>query len=372
VGFHGSSIAMPLSEHGSRGLKAWQAWGMSSLSKESNPNEKSILNATSVSAAVNEELERYRNRASLVEAVLKGKVAELEVQHAKLEVLLDVVKKLRVKADGAAEWKAKYEEVQIEWAEARKSLELMQRDWDKTTKLLESERNGYQIDLATIKEEIDIEKKRGEEYQRSRMETDKRVALVMDKLKNEKASMRNKIISLEDESATLRKERDAAEAAASRKQDKVLRLKDELVKVNQELDLALGKADVKEQGRRDFDEAMEIAKAAVAAAERREAAMRTKYEDLKSQLDKQKDQPIRPEEEELRREIEGLTEQIRSLNLELRSGRRESEKRIAEVSEKYHKHLQRARKEFLTSKVEQPAPTQGSGVWQRIRTRFRK
>ena len=328
------------------------------------------------------ELERYRNRAALTETVLKARVQDLKIQTAKLEVLQDVVRKLKGKAKDADQSKARYESVVSRLDETQRSLQRLQQDFDQSTQSWEKERRSSQNEIEKLKESEKAE----QQLRRKHKETEARLQRIVDNANEKVASMRSsmdqmgqKIVKLKED---LLEEQSERKAAQQHEQQRVSDLKDKLRELKRDRDCAIEDAIMERRDREQKIEAIEIAKSSAAAAERREAAIREKYEDLLSKYESEtqapepKDPVDRQDIDELHREIEALNDQIRSLKMahgaQIRAERRVAETRVAEVTEKYQRQMQRVRQEFLagTGSNQGHSEPRRRGLWRRIRSKL--
>ena len=339
--------------------------------------------SSTIEKATSDELERYRERAKLAESVLKGKMEDLDLQYAKLEVIQDVVRKMKVKSDDRLKkWQQTCDVLRGERDEARQEVQSTTKELEKRKKSWASQRQRYEMQLQELVEQIENETSLAREYRRKYEEGKSQLQQIVEKRSKEKAMMKNDMEALQRDITKLKDqltmEQELREKSLRRERDKITEMEAEMFSANENLNRALDEAN---ERMNEEDEAIEIAEASVAAAERREAEIKAKYEALVSKFENERSKResiTAPEVDKLQKEVEELNEQIQSLKMahgaELRAERRMAEARIGEVVEKYQRQMQRIRSAALSGSLGQSDQSQdeGGGVWKRIRRPFRR
>lgn len=332
---------------------------------------------------------------------------DLDIAEAKLEILQDVVLELKEKEDTTvSEWKAKVNTAKEERDKAVEALQQLERDFAETKKTWSAEKRQHKQRIDDILSERDVEAKQAAEEIQTRKEKEKRLRQKIESMNAELDRMDEAIVSLKQERDDLRenlhRDRHEGKRALDKERQKVIALKEDLATFQQERDDALKLVGELEVSKQTNDEAIEIARASVAAAERREAAMSEKYKTLKtafSELQADKDQlkktfesteeensrlanelaeavsntAVSETENRLTAEVEALNEQIRLLKqvhaAKVRAEKQAAEDKLLEMSERYHKQMQQVRNAAIMGRVDKP---KRRGVRKRISSLFRR
>jgi len=346
------------------------------------------------------DLRRYQNRAALTEAVLKEKVDELALTERKLTVLEDVVRKLKAKNEktrqsdvtAAKDLEARYKEEMRLRRETIEKFEVVRREWDAERSEFEKKIGNYETQVGEIRRELE------EERRERRLNATAEEELLLRQKKEDEAAeaaaaayetrikaLQNEMLELDelleksqqqvsDRERELREERDEYQKQLQTQQSKVATLvrerDDALNQLKEEKQKVVSPA--------AFEESMEIAKASVAASERRESELRSQVERLAEEnailktnltafrselesLKKRKAETLENRQrqyeellnktsnmkdiESLEQEVRGLNEQIRALKLshaaQLRGERKTARDELAEVEREYEERLAR-------------------------------
>jgi DNA repair exonuclease SbcCD ATPase subunit len=417
-------------------LRRWTTVPSLSSSSSSSEDDSKDLATTSSSvpaaaAAVaatadSYDLQRYRNRAALAERVLREKVAEGELLRGKLAVLQQVVKQLQAgTVRGAAEFNETI--VQLESEQQRLSTEWQQtiavqrKEWNQTRASLELKTVQYQEELTKLQEQYRDEKSAWERELQLQQGKDRKVELRVQALRREVLDMDQALETTQQELMTAQNtsklQEEEMRAALVREQKRVGRLQEELQAAEETRSEALEKLQNQTQ---DWEESTEIAKAAVAAAARREAfvlqdlqdlnsnytRVQTENDALKKQMDElvllQRASPpaagttvdVRESESGLGIEVDELQDQIRSLRsthaAQLRSDQQKAQEELAQMQAQHEDKMerieesQRMSSNGTTTDDSFRPPSEGTTIndssqppsirsfWQRLKRPFRK
>jgi hypothetical protein len=399
-------------------LRRWTAVSSSSSEEEvEDEDDHALATTTSSSAAAataeSYDLQRYRNRAALAERVLREKVAEGELLRGKLAVLQQVVKQLQAgTVRGAAEFNETI--VQLESEQQRLSKEWQQtvavqrREWNQTRAALELQTVQYQGDLTKLQEQYREEKSVWERELQLQQGKDRKVENRVQALRREVLDMDQALETTQQELMTAQNssklQEEEMRAALVKEQKRVERLREELQAAEDTRSEALEKLQNQTQ---DWEESTEIAKAAVAAAARREALLvqdlqdfhsnytrvQTENDDLKKQMNElvllQRDSPptsgatvdVSKSESGLRIEVDELQEQIRSLRsthaAQLRMDEKKAQEELAQLQAPYEDKMERIEQSQLKSSNgttidDSSRPPSSRSFWQRLKRPFRR
>jgi hypothetical protein len=410
---HKSPAYVALSAYRSQSilLRRWTALSSSSSEEEEEveDGEDHVLATTTSSSAAaataeSYDLQRYRNRAALAERVLREKVAEGELLRGKLAVLQQVVKQLQVgTVRGAAEFNETI--VQLESEQQRlaeeweQTVAVQRREWNQTRAALELQTVQYQDDLTKLQEQYRDEKSAWERELQLQQGKDRKVENRVQALRREVLDMDQALETTQQELMTAQNtsklQEEEMRAALVKEQKRVGRLRQELRAAEDTRSEALEKLQNQTQ---DWEESTEIAKAAVAAAARREALLvqdlqdlNSNYDDLMKQMDKlvllQQDSPptsgatvdVSKSESGLR--IEVLQEQIRSLRsshaAQLRMDQKKAQEELAQLQAQYEDKMERIeqsqRKSSNGTTIDDSSrPPSSRSFWQRLKRPFRR
>jgi hypothetical protein len=316
----------------------------------------------------------------------------LEVAQAKLEILEGVVREMKVKAGTKeTEWKGKQDAAQSARDEAQKVLFNLQLDWDEAKRKWDARKSQYEKERENLLEKNDMAQKNNSVELRKHKEMETRLRQKIESIKTEMDRLDSTIANMAQEAAgltdELRRIQSQSKNALDREREKVTLLEEQVLAANQERDGSLERLNEMKRAEKASNEAIEIAEASVAAAERREVKMRTKYEDLQSDFrgavkvaDEEKASLLKDLErsaqqntssssdDELRQEVLAQNDQILSLKAahgaKLRAAQRDADERLEETKEMYQKQMQQFRKGVVGGTVELP---KRRGIWQRIR-----
>ena len=394
-------------------VRRWTAVSLSSSASDEVEDEEEytvVATLSSSSAAATAEsydLQRYRNRAALAERVLREKVAEGELLRGKLAVLQQVVKQLQA---GTVRGAAAHNEtiVQLESEQQRLAEEWQQtvavqkREWD----ALELQTVQYQDELTKLQEQFRDEKSLWEREFELQQGKDRKVENRVQALRKEVLDMDQALETTQQELMTAqntsKQQEEEIRAALVKEQKRVGRLQEELRAAEDTRSEALEKLHSQTQ---DWEESTEIAKAAVAAAARREALLvqdlqdlntnytrvQTENGDLKEQMDElvlpQQDSPpasggtVNGSESGLRIEVDGLQEQIQSLRFthaaQLRMDQKKAQEELAQLQAQYEEKMERIEQSQRissngTTTYDSSRPPSSRSFWQRLKRPFRK
>lgn len=279
-----------------------------------------------------------------------------ELHETKLELLQDVVLKIKEQRDKTQE-------------NSKKTQNKLEFELQQTQQQLKSQ---LQTQQATFEKEFQIQRDKLAQFQakiqaleQERREVEEQTQLHIQSLQREWKKERHQI----------QLDRDQERSQWQRKLEQA--------RIQAQTDL--------EDRKKSFDESMEIAKASVASAERREASWKSKYqtlqkeyEELRTQADewkKELDQYVEKQsippnneissarEDELLQEIERLEDQMRTLRSTHAAERRIQDRKLqeskAELQADYEERLRKIRK----GRIAVPEPTP-KGIWQRVKKRI--
>jgi chromosome segregation ATPase len=381
-------------------------WPLSSSSEEVNDDDE---HAVAAAAAETYDLQRYRNRAALAERVLRDKVAEGELLRGKLAVLQQVVKQLqaggvRVAAahnETIVQLESEQQRIVTEW---QQTVSVQTREWNQTRAVLELQTVQYQDELTKLQEQYRDENSEWERERQLQQHKDSKV----------QKALRKEVLDIDQALETLQQELMAEQnssklqeqemrAALVKEQKKVEHLREELQAAEATRSEALQELENQTQ---DWEESTEIAKAAVAAAARREALLlqdlqdlktnytrvQTENDGLKKHMDElvllQRDSPPASggtvdvneskSESRLRLEVDALQEQIRSLRsmhaAQLRMDQKQAEEKLAQLQAQYEEKMERIEQRQRKSSIGTTLVDSSSNrsFWQRLKRPFRK
>ena len=333
---------------------------------------------------------------------------DLEVAEAKLEILQGVVLELKADKDSAvAEWKQKTVKAESARKDSLKSIKNLEKELSEAKMKWWGDKQQFEKKVENLLAERGVEGERTAKEIQKRKDSETRLRHKINSMQGEIDQMDGEVLSLKnirDDLAT--KLRDSQENEAqvlAKEREKTTNLREELRSIRRERDDALDLLDEMKKSQEANDEAIEIARSSVAAAERREAAVKSQYSDLRSEYEftkaamnelEENIQSLKADnarliaeleavttqntgrsevEVELEQEVEALNDQIVSLKqvhgAKLRAEQRAADKRLAEMQEKYHQQMQQVRMAAIGTKV---GSDQKRGIRKRISSLFRK
>jgi DNA repair exonuclease SbcCD ATPase subunit len=401
-------------------LRHWTAVSSSSSAPEEleGDKEEHVVVATtsspsSASTPESYDLQRYRNRAALAERVLREKVAEGELLRGKLAVLQQVVKQLQA---GTVRGAAAHNEtiVQLESEQQRLATEWQQtvavqrKEWNQTRAALELQTVQYQDDLTKLQEQYRDEKIVWERKLQLQQDKDRKVENRVQALRREVLDMDQALETTQEElmtaQNTFKLQEEEMRAALVKEQKRVGRLQEELRAAEDTRSESLEKLQNQTQ---DWEESTEIAKAAVAAAARREALLvqdlqvlntnytrvQTENDDLKKQMDElallQRGSPpvsggtvdVSESERGLGLEVDKLQEQIQALRsthaAQLHMDQKKAQEELAQLQAQYEEKMERIEQSQRISSngttIDESSQSPSiRSFWQRLKRPFRK
>jgi hypothetical protein len=381
---------------------------------EEHAGSKAVVTvATDTAAAASDSynVQRYRNRAALAVQVLRDKVSQGELLKGKLSVLQQVVRHLKNSAAGsAAAHKDTVLALQQEQERLNKEWQLTvahkTREWNQTFQALELQSRQYQDDLV----------KGQNEYQLAAIEWQRENQVQLNEQAQAQAqiqALQNQILDMDDAlEATQQNLMTVQDIKKAQQEEMRAALVQEQLKVEhvrEELRVATVDALQELQNQtQTWAESTEIAKAAVAAAAKREAVLLQKWQDFvatnytrvqeesegwKQQVDElllQRDNApptlggtanMSDSDSKLVLEIEELQQQVRSLRLthgsQLRMDQKKAQEKLSELQAGYEEKIAlieyRHRKSSSgTVATDSSRPLSNRSFWQRLKRPFRK
>jgi chromosome segregation ATPase len=245
----------------------------------------------------NQNVQRYRNRAALTESVLTQKIQEMELLQSKVAVLQDVVKRLQSGKERAAESESVREAVlALQWEQAEETkrmqaelqIEQLTLELNCTRAEIKTQATRHAEVVDTLQKDHGRDRRAWKDEERHFRERDQVVQNKIRALQKEVLDMdqslettqeelmrvQQRLASREDELRTLE--------TGERRKRKALEEKLEATLVeNEELHSKLEDQLASEEARR---ESIDIASAAVRAADMRESKLRQELETLRDQL----------------------------------------------------------------------------------------
>jgi len=355
----------------------------------------------STSETNEQEVERYRNRAALTESVLKEKMQEMALLKNKVEVLQDVVKKLQSSQQNPAPFQQ--EELTSKWRaeetkriEAEVEIKQLQSQLNRTKSELTLQAAQYSESIQKLKEKHAQDR---QEWKQQANDVQQEANMLQDKIRalqkevldmdqclettqGELISVQKRLASREDQLRTLSNEQQRKRRA----------LEENLEMALQHKDILQSKLDDQAAAEEERRESIEIASAAVRAAEKREASLRQEVETLQLKLGQLEikqgnDSNEQQREQELLQELET---QRRKNTQDRTRYRRDYEKKLEAQRETYEAELRLLRRNttthviqikeddsFLTDEANQKNETAASKsrkgrrrIWRRVRSLF--
>ena len=307
------------------------------------------------------EVDRYRNRAALTESVLKEKVQEMKLLRGKVDILQDVVKKLQAsQKESTLSASLQEKELTSQWREE----ETRRIEADLQIKHLKSELNKTRVELnMQSSRHAELVDKLKKDYNKDRQawreektEFREREKVVQDKIR----ALQDEVLDMDQSLETTQGELMRVQRRLATREDELRSLvKDEERKrkvVEEKLEAALAEKNslrtklesylVSEEERQ---ESIDIASAAVRAAEKREASLREELAVLREQLQNleanssKSDMTMQSGDGNVERAIQKLTQELDSertkREADLANNRQWFEEQLAAQEEKYEAQL---------------------------------
>lgn len=323
----------------------------------------------------------------------------LQLSNAKLQILEGVVKEVTARMnEQKAEWKERYSTITTANNEARERLRDLQRSWDESKQDWRDEANRYERKVTELRNEVERLQFQITDDNRKYQELEARLRKKVDVLKGDLKKMDEEMIAMErrlsDVTDELTRNQGQSMQALDRERERVATLEEDLFLSNKERSDALALLNDLKRVRETDAEAVEIAQAAVAAAERREAKIRANYEilstenyglqqqlverdirmkSLEAEKGKLEEQDRlssgRSSEAEtiLRSEVKNLEDQIAYMRMahesRLREERLMSENQASKLEAKYYRQMQ----DFRKASLGMASSRTKRGFWKRIR-----
>jgi hypothetical protein len=394
---------------------SWHRAAVSSSQEDEDEEHVGSKAVVATAAADSYNVQRYRNRAALVVQVLRDKVSEGELLQGKLSVLQQVVRRLQNSAaKGAAVHKdtvlalqQEQERIEQEW---QQTVAVKTREWNQTFQALELQSRQYQDDLVKGQDEYQVAASEWQREQQVQLEEQAQAQARIQALQNQILDMddalettQQNLMTVQDDS---RVQEEDMRAALVREQRRVEHVREELRAVEATRD-ELQELQNQTQA---WEESTEIAKAAVAAAARREAVLlqewqdfvttnytrvQTEKEGFKQQVDElvlQRDNAPptaggtpnmsdSDSDSKLGLEIEELRQQVRSLRLthgsQLRMDQKKAQEKLAELQAEYEEKIERIEQRHRKSSsgtvaTDSSRPLSNRSFWQRLKRPFRR
>lgn len=238
-----------------------------------------------------DEITKYRNRAAVAEDLLKMKMENMKAMQGKLVVLQDVVSKLKAKTEAKAkdsedsEWKEQFLTEQLVRQKAENDLRELTDEFRKERLELEAKNKEYQTELQALQKAYDSDRSRWKKELQKQKTQNKELQVRVKALQEELLEMDSSFEATQQDLIEVQKQLDKKDLLAREALRKEIaraeKLEHDLEVVTKERDEALAK--VKANGTTTAtDESVEIAKAAVAAAEKRQEEAEKQLQHLKA------------------------------------------------------------------------------------------
>jgi hypothetical protein len=290
-------------------------------SKNDHPETSSDvtrLASTNISASEYGDIQRYKNRAALTEHALKSQRNDMIAIQGKLLILQDVVGKLKIKAETksqeATHWKRQHLDGEMMHQEAQSDMKRLTHEYQQGRRELEEQTKDYQRDLNAFKQAYDSERRRWQEEQMKHTESEKDLRLKIKALQQELLDMDASFELTQEQLLTkqqhLKREKTVTQQALHAECLTSSSLRKDIAEARLERDEAL----IRTRNQTTMEESMEIAKASVTAAERRESDIRVECEMLQIYILK-----LGAEKEILNKRLEVAQKQRDKVDKELRN-----------------------------------------------------
>jgi hypothetical protein len=321
------------------------------------------------------DVERFRNRAELMQSILKEKVQEVALLRNKVLVLQDVVGRLQTQSKGELEKQAKEQE-----GKYSEILMKLREEFNTTKRFLEEQAQQQAMVIQTLQDELDEQNLDSTEKVETEREENRKLGNQIKALRKEVLDMDQTLEFTQGELQKVQKQLAARETELLLLQDKenrkVVAIEAKLRRSETELQSALMNTTRTEALRQ---ESVEIATAAVLAAEKREHELKSQMEGLQTTI-----LLLQEEKQLLQSQLEqGLADSI------LKSKVIKLEKKLLEEklsndikrkveNEQYEKELHAERKKYeeeierLRTQVSQPGHALSVGVIARVRRLWKK
>lgn len=341
-----------------------------------------------------DDVERYRNRATLTERLLQQKIADLELVQAKLILLQNVVLKLKEEGQKTKEMMSdeqSQEELKITLNQTRLEREALQ---DELVKVKEV----HKLNLQELQNELSQTKEQRNQLNRTLMSVQDEVILLQKKLGLEKKQARQR---QEEEASTIKSLNQQLSALTLEKnvlvdelanvtrslQDSQRQSAATLASLEQTLSNVTNDRDALQQQletiKVSHEESLEIASASVKAAERREAATKKELDRVLSETRLLKEEAekllLASKDETMQQEIDELNEQIRALKLthtaQLNAEKKRAKQELADLEDYYELFYQDKLEEIRQQNVQLrqvvTRPSRARRILQRVLYPFR-
>lgn len=264
----------------------------------SSPRSHRFLSSSLKATSNEQEVERYRNRAALTESVLKEKMHEMKILKGKLEILQVVVKKLQQNstaiqqpADNTTITTEKWRAEETKRIQAELEIKQLQSQLNQTKFELDRQASQHEEAIKEFKQQ-NVDDRRQEEQQLRKAREKEQL------LENKIRALQKEVLDIDQSLETTQGELMNVQKRLALREDELRQLSSEQERKNkllkEQLKAALRKKDelqrkVDEQTANEHErqESIEIASAAVRAAEMREASLRQQVESLHRQLESQ-------------------------------------------------------------------------------------
>lgn len=341
-----------------------------------------------------EEVERYRNRAALTESVLKEKMQEMKLLKGKVNILQDVVKKLKTSQSSPTNIIHQQEELTAKWREeetkriqANEEIKYLQRQLNQTKAELAMQATQHEKSIQELHDKHQGDRRAWKQQQMQHQKEEKEMKSKLHALQKEVLDIDQSLETTQGELQTVQKRLAAREdelrSLVSKQDKKQQALEQKLQTILEEKDDVQKRLDEQLQGEQERRESIQIASAAVKAAEAREANLRDELEVLQQKFEQLKSMQSNREEE-----------RIKNLMHELELERITSEKNLKRCKQEYVQKLEAQREIYeaelrlfranIATQVNQNATvsTNGhvsdhtkrkrKGVWNRVRSLLRR
>ena len=371
-------------------------WQFNSAAAEEEDVSPTVAAAAAQSSDA--ELQRYQNRATLAERVLRDKISQGELLRSKLQLLQDVVRQLQ--ASAAQDVVV----VRCGFESERQTLEQeLQQMHNVTLKLNQSQAalveqaEQYQTELVELQTRYQREQLDRDRGLKDQQEKEREYQLQIEALQREVLEMDQSLESTQQESIDRQRQsrilQDEMSANLLQEQRKVELLKDKL------RDAEDGREQVLQQLQNQtntLSESVLVATAAVSSAERREAAMSLEWKELMSNhtlvkeendlFRMQLDGRLQEQEgagndtvDKLDREVSDLQEQIRSLcsthAAQQRMDKKTAQEQLARLRAEYEEKLlgiDEQRQRYSSSDSSPRRASMRRRLWQRVKGPFQR
>ena len=349
------------------------------------------INGLYLSSKEDYNVERYQNRAALTEILLKEKVQEVKLLKGKVSILQDVVKKLQLSQKNSSdtlsstntEWKEQLQNQEQQRDTLMKQVEILQKELAKTKNDMETQAQEQSTLVQQLKSNL-VKLRRDHQQQLSQQQQE-----LSQLNQNKMKALQQEVLDLDQLLETTQSELKKINRQLAHRDDNIRNIqrdderKQELFQRTLNDMLILKEAAIENMTMAEAQraESIEIASAAVHAAEKRELAVRKELDELKAKYEvllnekKGDTADVTPilNDGELKRQVEDLKYSLQKERLLNESNRKAHKERFEVKLQTERDKITRLQHQSFNRTVETSGKNDRAlRIWNRLLTPFRR